>query len=89
MVFPGAQGLIIPWHMLIKIMYDGYVLNSQFSNFNTDGTIGIHRKWGYTQLHASYFDMQTGIVDGTRDSASGKLGKKGCLSRLKWRRTNL
>ncbi len=53
--------------------FDGYVLNSQFSNFNTDGSIGIHRKWGYTQLHASYFDMSTGIVDGTRDSATGKL----------------
>jgi iron complex outermembrane recepter protein len=50
---------------------DGFVLNSQFSNFNADGSIGIHRKWGYTQIHASYFDMQTGIVDGTRDSASG------------------
>ena len=53
--------------------YDGYVLNSQFSNFNADGTIGLHRKWGYTQLHISYFDMSTGIVDGTRDSASGAL----------------
>ncbi|HWY99059.1 MAG TPA: TonB-dependent receptor [Bacteroidia bacterium] len=52
---------------------DGYVLNSQFSNFNADGTIGIHRKWGYTQLHASYFSLHTGIVDGTRDSASGKM----------------
>jgi iron complex outermembrane receptor protein len=51
--------------------YDGYVLNSQFSDFNMDGTIGIHRKWGYTQLHASRFDMSTGIVDGTRDSATG------------------
>ena len=53
--------------------YDGYVVNSQFSNFNMDGTIGIHRKWGYSQLHASYFDMATGIVDGTRDSATGQL----------------
>jgi len=52
---------------------DGYVLNSQFSNFNTDGTIGIHRKWGYAQLHASYFELRTGIVDGTRDSLSGVL----------------
>jgi iron complex outermembrane receptor protein len=52
---------------------DGYVLNSQFSNFNADGTLGLHRKWGYTQLHASYFDMRTGIVDGTRDSVSGVL----------------
>jgi len=48
--------------------YDGYVINSQFSNFNADGTIGIHKKWGYTQFHASYFSMWTGIVDGTRDS---------------------
>jgi len=47
---------------------DGYVLNSQFSDFNADGTIGIRRKWGYSQIHASYFDMATGIVDGTRDS---------------------
>jgi len=55
---------------------DGYVLNSQFSNFNMDGTICLHRKWGYTQLHASYFDMATGIVDGTRDSASGIMMKQ-------------
>ncbi len=48
---------------------DGYVLNSQFSDFNMEGTIGLHRKWGYTQLFASYFDEATGIVDGTRDSA--------------------
>jgi iron complex outermembrane receptor protein len=51
--------------------YDGHALNSQFSDFNADGTLGLHRKWGYTQLHASYFDMATGIVDGTRDSATG------------------
>lgn len=52
--------------------YDGFVLNSQFNNFNIDGTVGIHRHWGYTQLHAGYFDMATGIVDGTRDSLTGK-----------------
>jgi iron complex outermembrane receptor protein len=51
--------------------YDGYVLNSQFNDFNIDGTLGIHRHWGYTQLHASYFEMATGIVDGTRDSLTG------------------
>ncbi len=51
--------------------YDGYALNSQFSNFNADATLGIHREWGYSQLHVSYFDMATGIVDGTRDSATG------------------
>jgi iron complex outermembrane recepter protein len=55
--------------------YDGYVLNSQFSNFNMDGSIGIHRKWGYSQLKVTYFDMATGIVDGTRDSATGQMVK--------------
>lgn len=50
---------------------DGYVLNSQFSNFNADATIGLHRKWGYTQLHSGYFELRPGIVDGTRDSATG------------------
>ena len=53
--------------------YDGYVLNSQFSNFNADGTIGIHKKWGYSQLHVSSFYMNTGIVDGTRDSVGNQL----------------
>ena len=56
--------------------YDGYALNTQFSNFNADGTLGIHRKWGYTQLHTSYFDMHTGIVDGTRDSATGLMERQ-------------
>jgi iron complex outermembrane receptor protein len=55
--------------------YDGYVINSQFSNFNTDGTIGLHRKWGYSQFHISYFSMWTGIVDGTRDSATGVMDR--------------
>jgi iron complex outermembrane recepter protein len=55
---------------------DGYVLNSQFNDFNADGTIGLHRRWGYTQIHASYFDMKTGIVDGTRDSASGVMERQ-------------
>ena len=56
--------------------YDGYALNSQFSNFNADFTLGLHRSWGYTQLHASYFDMKTGIVDGTRDSATGQMERQ-------------
>ena len=56
--------------------FDGYVINSQFINFNMDGTIGIHRKWGYSQVHASYFDMSTGIVDGTRDSLTGQMERQ-------------
>jgi iron complex outermembrane receptor protein len=50
---------------------DGYVLNSQFSSFGADGTVGIHRDWGFSQLHYSYFELRTGIVEGARDSATG------------------
>ena len=32
---------------------DGYALNTQFNNFNTDGTVGIHKGWGFSQLHLS------------------------------------
>jgi iron complex outermembrane receptor protein len=59
-----------------KNPYDGYVLNSQFSNFNTDATIGLNKSWGYTKLHYSYFKLQTGIVDGARDSATGAFEKQ-------------
>jgi iron complex outermembrane recepter protein len=52
--------------------YDGYVYNSQFNNFCYDAGIGIHRSWGYSQLHFSYFELRTGIVEGNRDSATGK-----------------
>lgn len=53
--------------------YDGYVLNTQFNNFNVDANLGIHRKWGYSQIRASYFELHTGIVDGSRDSAGNQL----------------
>ncbi len=52
--------------------YDGLVSNSQFSNFAYDATLGLHRKWGYSQLHYSFFNMKTGIVEGVRDSATGQ-----------------
>jgi iron complex outermembrane receptor protein len=53
--------------------YDGYVINSQFNNFNANARVGIHRSWGYSALRATYFDLKTGIVDGTRDSLSGTM----------------
>jgi iron complex outermembrane recepter protein len=46
---------------------DGYVFNTQFSNFNTDETIGMHKRWGFTQLHFSYFELRTGIAEGAKD----------------------
>lgn len=52
--------------------YDGYVFNSQFSNFSFNGAVGLHRKWGFSELRFSYFNLKTGIVEGERDEATGK-----------------
>ncbi|MBI1769675.1 MAG: TonB-dependent receptor [Bacteroidetes bacterium] len=51
---------------------DGYVWNSGYSENDWKGTIGINRKWGYSHLTASSFDLQLGIIEGVRDSATGK-----------------
>jgi len=51
--------------------YDGYVLNSQFQNFSMEYSLGIHRSWGFSELHFSHFLLKTGIVEGERDSATG------------------
>ncbi|NCX96620.1 MAG: TonB-dependent receptor [Chitinophagia bacterium] len=46
---------------------DGYVFNTQFNNFNAAGSVGLLGKWGYSQLHASYFELRTGIAEGAKD----------------------
>lgn len=51
--------------------YDGYVWNSAFGENDLKGTIGINRSWGYSRLVISSFDLQLGIVEGSRDSATG------------------
>jgi iron complex outermembrane receptor protein len=52
--------------------YDGYVWNSAYNESNFKATIGVNRKWGYSHLTFSDFDLKLGIVEGARDSATGK-----------------
>jgi iron complex outermembrane recepter protein len=52
--------------------YDGRVLNSRFHEKNTGGYIGVNKKWGFSHLVVSYFNQQTGLVEGDRDPASGQ-----------------
>ena len=48
--------------------YDGRVLNSGFREFNANGTIGVNKKWGYTEFDISSFNQTVGLVEGERDS---------------------
>lgn len=51
-----------------KNKYDGYVVNSGYSESNIKALLGINRRWGYTHLTLSSFNMKLGIVEGIRDS---------------------
>lgn len=55
--------------------YDGYVFNSGFREHSISGMAGINRSWGYVNLILSDYYFKPGIVEGERDSLSGKFLK--------------
>lgn len=55
--------------------YDGLVYNSGFKENALNGIIGINRAWGYSHLHLSSYELNPGIIEGERDSISGKFIK--------------
>jgi iron complex outermembrane recepter protein len=59
---------------------DGYVLNSGFREQAFNGLIGMNRSWGYSHLIISAFHLVPGIIEGTRDSISGKFEKPVALN---------
>lgn len=54
---------------------DGYVLNSGFSEQSFSGLAGINRSWGFSHVHFSRYYISPGIVEGDRDSITGKFIK--------------
>lgn len=48
--------------------YDGKVYNSGFNEINLNGSVGISKKWGYSQINFSTFNQNLGLVEGERDS---------------------
>jgi iron complex outermembrane recepter protein len=51
---------------------DGKVLNSRFRELNMGGYVGINKSWGYSHVLVSHFNQQLGLIEGARDSATGK-----------------
>lgn len=58
-----------------KNKYDGYVFNSAYKEQNLGGIIGVNKSWGYAHVHFSMYHLTPGIVEGERDSVSGKFVK--------------
>lgn len=59
---------------------DGYVYNSGFSENAVSGLVGISNWWGYSHLTLSYYHLTPGIVEGIRDTISGKFLKQVVLN---------
>jgi iron complex outermembrane receptor protein len=59
---------------------DGYVYNSGFSENAVSGLFGISNWWGYSHITLSYYHLTPGIVEGNRDSLTGKFLKPVILS---------
>lgn len=60
--------------------YDGYVFNSGYRENTISGIVGMNKSWGYSHLHFSMYDLMPGIVEGERDSATGKFLKPVALN---------
>jgi iron complex outermembrane receptor protein len=52
--------------------FDGRVLNSRFKENNFGGYLGLNKTWGYSHLIFSGFNQNLGLVEGVRDSVTGK-----------------
>jgi len=59
-----------------KNKYDGYVFNSKFYNKDYGAMIGYGGNWGHSYLMVSNFNQHVGIVEGARDSATGRFQKQ-------------
>ena len=52
--------------------YDGRVFNSGFNEWDANGYVGLNKGWGYSHLTFSTFNQNLGLIEGGRDSLSGR-----------------
>ncbi|UOG75353.1 TonB-dependent receptor [Hymenobacter tibetensis] len=56
--------------------YDGRVYNSGFRELDGSGYVGVNKSWGYSHLTFNSFNQELGLVEGDRDSVSGRFLKQ-------------
>jgi iron complex outermembrane receptor protein len=52
--------------------YDGRVFNSGFNEWDANGYVGLNKSWGYSHLTFSSFNQNVGLIEGERDSLTGR-----------------
>ena len=56
--------------------YDGKVFGTKYNENDLNGTIGLHKSWGYSHLNFSMYDNLQEVPDGSRDSTTRKFTKQ-------------
>ena len=56
--------------------YDGRVYNSGFRELDGSGYVGVNKSWGYSHITFNSFNQELGLVEGDRDSVSGRFLKQ-------------
>ena len=52
--------------------YDGRVYNSGFRELDGSGYVGLNKSWGYSHLTFNSFNQELGLIEGERDSTTGR-----------------
>jgi iron complex outermembrane recepter protein len=58
-----------------KNSVDGYVYNSGYHDKAAEFKIGLNRSWGYSHFSLSLYELEPGIIEGERDSLTGRYTK--------------
>ena len=56
-----------------KNKYDGYVPGSGLQEHSASAMLGLNRRWGYSHLTLSHYELTPGSVEGERDAVTGQL----------------
>jgi iron complex outermembrane receptor protein len=55
-----------------KNKFDGTVFNSRYNERNVGGYLGVNKTWGYSHLIVTNVHQNIGLIEGERDSATGR-----------------
>ena len=56
--------------------YDGSVYNSSFRENAASALLGINGAWGFSHLHLNLYHLEPGMIEGERNSLTGKFIKE-------------
>ena len=63
--------------------FDGYVPNTQFNERAASAKLGINKKWGYSFLKMTFYNINPSLPEGERDSTGNLIAENGKVKTYK------